>query len=659
MRIRLFTAVLALMTVIGVKAYAQDASLYQKYAVKGDADAMYNLAGCYWNGSGGADKDYTMAAYWYEKSAKKNNVAAMHITGYCYLYGIGVTQDWRKAWEYAEKAVKKGFGSANWIKALVFKEGYMSNMTGGYTRFLTEAANSGYDIAQSELGKLYLYGSTEYSVTRNYANAFKYLSSAADNGNAEGMYYLGVCYDNGMGTPKNHDKALEYYERAAQLGDTNAQAQVGYTYLIGDSVSPDYSTAYSYLKAAADKDNAYACGKIGDIYYYGLGVDENNNTAMDMYKKAAGLGDAHSMCQLAYMYGYGIGASEDNALMYKYYKQAAELNYAAGQCGLGDCYMNGYGVTKNVYTAFSWYKKAADQNSSAGLYQLATCYLNGTGTSKNTNQYIVYLRKAADNDYTQAMSALGYEYYSGENVSGGKDLALAIKWFKAAAKNDDVYSQAILGYSYYKGEELVSYKDYDQAFQYLYQAARNSDFEYLDDDVKANIYHYLAGCYRYGRGTSVDQSLASYYTEQAAKYGNSDSQRASGLLRKTYNESDNSPYANGPTASSSSGAQSSRRSSSMGSDYSEQTTLTSNAGADRASQYYVLRKPAQNDNYIKYATSEALDLYNEGVEEGRKGNYSKAFDCYFKSLNGGCDMAANNLAYLYAYGRGVNPHCSK
>ena len=44
---------LMLMVGIAFRLSAQDVSFYQKYAEKGDKEAMFNLANCYINGNGG------------------------------------------------------------------------------------------------------------------------------------------------------------------------------------------------------------------------------------------------------------------------------------------------------------------------------------------------------------------------------------------------------------------------------------------------------------------------------------------------------------------------------------------------------------------------------------------------------------------------------
>ena len=169
MRAKILSILIAIISSFAL--HAQDASMYLKYANRGDKDAMYNLAGCYWSGNGGVAQDYQSAFNWYEKAAKKNHQPAQHMTALCYLYGIGTVQDWRKAWDYADKAIKKGFGPSYWIKAQVYKEGYMSNITNGYLTNLTNAANSGYAKAMSDykLGNIPSYELNVYKTKYNTA----------------------------------------------------------------------------------------------------------------------------------------------------------------------------------------------------------------------------------------------------------------------------------------------------------------------------------------------------------------------------------------------------------------------------------------------------------------------------------------------------------
>lgn len=520
MKTRIFVIAL-IASLLGVtQLFAQDASFLQKYAEKGDEDAMYQLGNCYYEGVGGVKQDYTTAIYWYEKASKKGKAEASFMIAYCYFYGVGVKTDFQKSEEYANKAKRKKFAPAYWLTAQYYKYEVLTNPQNGYIQNLSKSSELGYSKAQAEIGALYLYGSKQYGISQDKNKALDLFKRSADQGDSAGEYYLGICYENGVGVLKDADKALQLYHSSAQKGYAAAKARMGYAYLAGDGVSVDYSTAYDYLKEAADQGNAYAIGKLADMYYYGLGVEENNNTAIDLYKKGVELDDTYCMTQLANMYQKGYGASVDYNLMYKYYKMAADKDDPAGQCGVGLCYMQGYGVTKNSNTAFSWFKKAADQEDAFGQWNVAKCYYYGEGVNKDSSQYFKYLSKSANNGYVPAMSQLGYEYCSGENTpSKEKSYQEGRKWYMKAADEDDAFAQALLGNVFYDGVNPAPTVDYKTAFQYLAQAVKNREFEQLDSEIKKETYNHLAECYRFGRGTDANQALASYYEGEAAKLG--------------------------------------------------------------------------------------------------------------------------------------------
>ena len=97
-----------------------------------------------------------------------------------------------------------------------------------------------------------------------------------------------------------------------------------------------------------------------------------------------------------------------------------------------------------------------------------------------------------------------------------------------AADNGYTFGAAVLGTLYYSGENLVE-KDYEKAFKYLSEAVK--DASSINNDLLAEVYRDLGACYRFGRGTNVDHSLASYYTEQAAALGDTKSFDAVKMLR--------------------------------------------------------------------------------------------------------------------------------
>lgn len=109
-----------------------------------------------------------------------------------------------------------------------------------------------------------------------------------------------------------------------------------------------------------------------------------------------------------------------------------------------------------------------------------------------------------------------------------REISTALKYMEKAADNGYGFAAGVLGIMYYSGSNDVS-KDYNKAFKYLLQAVQ--DPSEMSDGLVAEVYRNLGACYRFGRGTEVDHSLASYYTEQAAKYGDEGSFDAVKALR--------------------------------------------------------------------------------------------------------------------------------
>ena len=237
---------LLLMMVVTISANAQDASFYQKYAEKGDKEAMYNLAQCYINGNGGVAQDYNLATTWLTKAVKKNYAPAQKDLGLCYLYGVGVLKDYQQAWTLLNKAHKQKNASATYYISQMYKSGiHVSADKAMYLKFLKEAAGNGDDDAMLELGLLYLHGSEDYNIDQNATLGVESIQAAAKQNNAEAILELGFAYREGMGGLKEDlQKSTELITQAAQLGNTRALSEAGMIYLNGYGAERDFSQAY-------------------------------------------------------------------------------------------------------------------------------------------------------------------------------------------------------------------------------------------------------------------------------------------------------------------------------------------------------------------------------------------------------------------------------
>ncbi len=195
-------------------AKPDDFNSYLKAAEKGDAEAQFNLAQCYYNGDG-VTQNYEEAVKWYKESADQGYAEAQCRLGVCYGNGQGITRDVGKANELFRKAARQ---------------------------------NNAW--AQRCLGISYYYGK---GVEQNYSVAVWWYRKAAEQGVAEAQNVLGVCYENGEGVNRDYKKAVEWYRKAAEQGLDEAQYNLGRCYENGIGVPKDKSIAVTWYTKAAEQ----------------------------------------------------------------------------------------------------------------------------------------------------------------------------------------------------------------------------------------------------------------------------------------------------------------------------------------------------------------------------------------------------------------------
>ena len=65
-------------------------------------------------------------------------------------------------------------------------------------------------------------------VPQDYAEAVKWYRLAAEQGDANAQYNLGLMYDNGQGVPQDYAEAVKWYRLAAEQGDAEHNTILGY-----------------------------------------------------------------------------------------------------------------------------------------------------------------------------------------------------------------------------------------------------------------------------------------------------------------------------------------------------------------------------------------------------------------------------------------------
>ena len=194
---------------------------------------------------------------------------------------------------------------------------------------------------------------------------------AAERGDPEAQFNLGMCYEEGKGVSRNYAEAVKWLRKAAERGNAAAQCQLGICYFVGEGVAENATEAAQWYRKAAEQRHAAGQFNLGCCYANGKGVAKDAAEAVRWYRKAAEQGFAKAQYNLGVCHEYGYGATLDRAAAVAWYRKAAEQGLATAQRNLGLCYEQGNGVTQDVVEAYKWLSLAAAQGNAAAKQRRA------------------------------------------------------------------------------------------------------------------------------------------------------------------------------------------------------------------------------------------------------------------------------------------------
>lgn len=137
------------------------------------------------------------------------------------------------------------------------------------------------------------------------------LVSLAEKGDPFAQVRVGLAYDNGEKVIKDKDTAMRWYRKAAEQGDSQGMYMLGVDYLIlglmaerdGKKTYADYyKEAFLWLQKASSLDHPEALIDLGNMYKNGHGTQADCYEAGERYTKAAALGNLDGNISLAKLY---------------------------------------------------------------------------------------------------------------------------------------------------------------------------------------------------------------------------------------------------------------------------------------------------------------------------------------------------------------------
>ncbi|MCC6977106.1 MAG: SEL1-like repeat protein [Candidatus Melainabacteria bacterium] len=150
------------------------------------------------------------------RAADMEDMTAQGLLGVIFLEGIGVEQNEKQGIDWLELASEAGNSFAQWNLSLALIEGTGVLVNRPRAKALLEKSAEG-QFAQDKFW-------SEDGFAPRFSRLVELFQDLAGRGQVDANYWLGICYEKGLGLTANRDKALELYLRAAREGCSQAQA---------------------------------------------------------------------------------------------------------------------------------------------------------------------------------------------------------------------------------------------------------------------------------------------------------------------------------------------------------------------------------------------------------------------------------------------------
>ncbi len=328
-------------------------------AAQGDAEAQYQLALRYKNGTG-TPQNLPKAIELFTKAAEQNHAKALHSLGYLYIKGIGVTKDVNTARTFFEKSAALNFDEAMYNLGLMYQDGI--------------------------------------GTQQDYQKAFSLFEQADKLGNFKATAALGHMYHNGLGREKDLIKAFSYYVQAAKDGSASAQYALGGYYEYGKgNISKDLTKAREWYEKSASQNFPDALLTLGAIYFDGKGVQQDYLKSGEYYARAVAIGDTKAIDFLNKAKKSCLKEFGRNIRIYDYPMCfiAAAVRDPVAMEAVGNAYYKGSMKQDVDYEkAFSWFLPCAEYGYAPCQMQLAALYSQGQGVEKNKVEAYAWINTA-------------------------------------------------------------------------------------------------------------------------------------------------------------------------------------------------------------------------------------------------------------------------
>lgn len=315
----------------GVEKDLEKAIEYMEIAAaKKEPHAMYVLAVAYYRLNKFGDKTSDIAKALLKEAYELGSPYAADYLAFIMLNELKEGKDVNKN----ELVIYIKFGVENELKESIFKYGYIYEKGIGIEQnyekayyYYTLAAETKYIKAMIKLGDWYKIG---IFLNRNIDFAIKWYEKAAKEDDIEAIEKLIEIYENGIGGRRSDIKAIYYVFKLIDLDAIKGKEKLVYYCFKGIGIEENKEKGYELLEEIKEIDIGTAKYIKGYLGEKGL-VDIDNDEIIKLYQEGIELGNLECYGQLAiYLYNNDLNKSNK-------YKEAFEVAMEGKNLGINKC----------------------------------------------------------------------------------------------------------------------------------------------------------------------------------------------------------------------------------------------------------------------------------------------------------------------------------
>ena len=145
------------------------------------------------------------------------------------------------------------------------------------------------------------------AILAKYPDPATKLRQAAEQGDAEAQFNLGLCYEKGNGEKKDVNEAFNWYRKAAGQGFAKAENRLAICYHNGKGVNKNYAESVKWFRRAAEQGLATAAINLFICYNEKESAslprrNQGQAEAVEFLRQAAERGDSMAQLELGFLF---------------------------------------------------------------------------------------------------------------------------------------------------------------------------------------------------------------------------------------------------------------------------------------------------------------------------------------------------------------------